>query len=90
MILQLNRIFWKLIYSVGNLQLAIVLLLLISVFSSLGTIIEQEKSTDFYELNYPITSPIFGFISSKFILSTGLKSFFIYIKKKKLQHNTTG
>jgi len=50
MILQLNRIFWKLIYSVGNLQLAIVLLLLISVFSSLGTIIEQEKSTDFYEL----------------------------------------
>lgn len=72
MILQINRIFSKLIYLVGNLQLAILLLLLISVFSSLGTIIEQERSTDFYELNYPISSPIFGFITSKFILSTGL------------------
>jgi cytochrome c biogenesis protein len=69
---KINRIFWKFFYSLGNLQLAITLLLIISVFSSVGTIIEQEKSTDFYELNYPINSPLFGFLSSKLILFLGL------------------
>lgn len=69
---QTRRIFSKLFYSIGNLRLAIFLLLLISVFSSIGTIIEQEKSIDFYESNYPIARPIFGFISSKFIILFGL------------------
>lgn len=72
MILQINRVLWKIFYSIGNLQLAIFLLLFISISSSVGTIIEQEKSVDFYELNYPVTSPIFGFISSKLILFFGL------------------
>lgn len=72
MISQINRIFWKLVYLVGNLQLAILLLLVISIFSSIGTIIEQDKNIDFYELNYPISTPIFGFINSKFILFFGL------------------
>lgn len=70
--LQITRVFWKFIYTIGNLQLAIALLLLISIFSSLGTLIEQEKNVDFYELNYPVSSPVFGFITSKFILATGL------------------
>ena len=69
---QLNRVFWKLIFFLGNLRLAIVLLLLIALVSSLGTIIEQEKAISFYESNYPISNPIAGFIDSDFILFFGL------------------
>jgi cytochrome c biogenesis protein len=72
MLFKINRIFWKFFYSIGNLQLAITLLLLISIFSSIGTIIEQEKSNDFYELNYPTSSPLFGFLTSKLIIFLGL------------------
>jgi cytochrome c biogenesis protein len=69
---QINRILWKLIYLLGNLRLAIMLLLFIALISSLGTIIEQEKTISFYETNYPISNPIVGFISSEFILFFGL------------------
>lgn len=68
----INRILWKLIYLLGNLRLAIILLLFIALMSSLGTIIEQEKTVSFYETNYPISSPIAGFINSDFILFFGL------------------
>ena len=64
----INRIAWKLIYFLGNLKLAIVLLLFIAFVSSLGTIIEQEKTISFYETNYPLSSPVAGFINSDFIL----------------------
>jgi cytochrome c biogenesis protein len=69
---QINRILWKLIYLLGNLRLAIILLLCIALISSLGTIIEQEKTISFYETNYPISTPIAGFINSDFILFFGL------------------
>ena len=68
----INRILWKLIYLLGNLRLAIILLLFIAIISSLGTIIEQEKTISFYETNYPISNPIAGFINSDFILFFGL------------------
>jgi cytochrome c biogenesis protein len=68
----INRILWKFIYLLGNLKLAIVLLLFIALISSLGTIIEQEKTISFYETNYPISNPIAGFINSDFILFFGL------------------
>ena len=68
----INRIAWKLIYFLGNLKLAIVLLLFIAFVSSLGTIIEQEKTISFYETNYPISNSIAGFINSDFILFFGL------------------
>ena len=68
----INRILWKFIYLLGNLRLAITLLLFIALISSLGTIIEQEKTISFYETNYPITNPIAGFINSDFILFFGL------------------
>ncbi len=44
----------------------------IALISSLGTIIEQEKTISFYETNYPISNPIAGFINSDFILFFGL------------------
>ena len=64
----INRIAWKLIYFLGNLKLAIILLLCIAFVSSLGTIIEQGKTISFYETNYPVSSPVSGFINSEFIL----------------------
>jgi cytochrome c biogenesis protein len=69
---QINRILWKLIYLLGNLRLAIILLLFIALISSLGTIIEQEKTISFYETNYPVSNSIAGFINSDFILFFGL------------------
>jgi cytochrome c biogenesis protein len=42
----------KLIKSFANLKLAIVLLLLIAFFSALGSIIDQDKSIEFYQKNY--------------------------------------
>ena len=67
-----NKVSWKLIKSLGNLSFAIILLLGISFFSALGTIIEQEKDISFYEINYPVTKPLFGFITSEWILRLGL------------------
>ena len=69
---QLNQILWKILYSLGNLQLAIVLLLVIAGVSSLGTIIEQDKALSFYEINYPTSNPIGGFIDSNLIFLLGL------------------
>lgn len=67
-----NKVSWKLIKGLGNLNFAIILLLGISFFSALGTIIEQEKETSFYEINYPVTKPLWGFITSDWILFLGL------------------
>ncbi len=67
-----NRNAWSMANRLGNLQFAIVLLLLIASFSSLGTFIEQGKDNSFYELNYPNTAPIFGLINAKLILFLGL------------------
>lgn len=55
-----------------DLKFAILILILISIFSSLGSFIEQDESLNFYQSNYPITNPIYGFISWKFILTLGL------------------
>lgn len=56
----------------GNLQVAIVLLLTLAFLSSIGSIIEQDKAINFYEINYPALKPAFGFLTSDFILSIGL------------------
>lgn len=64
--------FRKVLTLLGNLKLAIVLLLTLALFSGLGTIIEQSQPITFYETNYPITRPIFGFINSDLILMLGL------------------
>jgi cytochrome c biogenesis protein len=72
MLKKVNKGFWGLIKQLGDLRFAIVLLLCIATFSSLGTVIEQNKDISFYEINYPITNPIFGFVSSPLILFLGL------------------
>jgi len=72
MLKEINRNAWLVANRLGNLQFAIVLLLLIASFSSIGTFIEQGKDLSFYELNYPNLKPLLGFINAKFIILLGL------------------
>ena len=55
-----------------DIKFAIFLLILIAISSSLGSIIEQDESFNFYKEKYPIAKPIFGYISSNLILDFGL------------------
>ncbi len=65
---------WKqdLLPFLANLQLAIVLLLLIALFSIAGTVIEQGQSAAFYQANYPEHPALFGFLTWKVLLTLGL------------------
>lgn len=55
-----------------GVKFAIFLLTLIALASSLGSFIEQEEGINFYQKNYPIDKPIFGFVTWKFIVDFGL------------------
>ena len=69
----LKRYFKKdLIPLLADLRLAIVLLLVIAVFSILGTVIEQGQGLTFYQENYPEDPALFGFLSWKVLLTAGL------------------
>jgi cytochrome c biogenesis protein len=56
----------------ADLRLAIILLLLIAVFSISGTVIEQGQSIEFYQANYPESPALFGFLTWKVIVLVGL------------------
>nr|AWT38729.1 c-type cytochrome biogenesis protein [Licmophora sp.] len=56
---------------VADLRFAIFILLLISLCSIIGTIIEQEQLIEFYKQNYPVTNPLFNFLSWDKILFFG-------------------
>lgn len=55
----------------ADLRFAIILLLLIASFSIIGTVIEQNQSLEIYQINYPTETPLWGFLSWKFILFCG-------------------
>ena len=55
-----------------DLRLAIILLLVIAVFSVSGTVIEQGQSPGFYQSNYPEHPALFGFLTWKVIQVVGL------------------
>lgn len=55
-----------------DLKFSILILAVIALASSFGSFIEQDEPTSFYEENYPLTRPIYGFITSKIILRLGL------------------
>jgi cytochrome c biogenesis protein len=57
---------------VADLRFSIFILLLISFFSILGTVIEQDQSIETYKLNYPLTNPVFGFLTWDRIIQLGL------------------
>ena len=52
----------------ADLRFSIFILLLISFCSILGTIIEQDQSIEIYKINYPLTNPVFGFLTWDSIL----------------------
>lgn len=56
----------------ADLRFAIFILLLISLCSIIGTVIEQDQSLEIYKLNYPLTNQLFGFLSWDRILEFGL------------------
>jgi cytochrome c biogenesis protein len=56
---------------ISNLKFAIIILAIIAITSSFGSFIEQDEPISFYEENYSITRPIYGFITSQFILNFG-------------------
>jgi len=56
----------------ADLRFAIFILLLIALFSIIGTVIEQGQSIEIYKQNYPLVNPILGFLSWDIILKFGL------------------
>lgn len=62
----------KIFRVVADLRFSIFILLLISFFSIIGTIIEQDQSIETYKMNYPLTNPVFGFLTWDRILAFGL------------------
>lgn len=62
----------KLFRLVADLRFSIFILLLISCCSIIGTIIEQDQTIEIYKTNYPLTNPIFGFLTWDRILIFGL------------------
>jgi cytochrome c biogenesis protein len=57
---------------IADLRLAIILLLIIAIFSISGTVIEQGQSLSFYQENYPENPALFGFLTWKVLLNLGL------------------
>nr|YP_009391168.1 cytochrome c biogenesis protein ccs1 [Dipterocladia arabiensis]ARW59312.1 cytochrome c biogenesis protein ccs1 [Dipterocladia arabiensis] len=51
--INLKNVFWKSIKNLANLNFSIFLLLLISFFIMLGSIIEQEQNLSYYQTYYP-------------------------------------
>jgi cytochrome c biogenesis protein len=62
----------KIFRLVADLRFSIFILLLISFFSITGTVIEQDQSIETYKMNYPLTNPVFGFLTWDRILQFGL------------------
>jgi len=64
--------FQKIFKIFTDLKFALLILGIIAFASSLGSFIEQDEPSFFYEENYPIDKPIYGFINYNFILTLGL------------------
>jgi cytochrome c biogenesis protein len=62
----------KIIKILTDLKFALAVLLTIAIASSFGSFIEQDEPNLFYQQNYPVEKPIYGFINSNFILFLGL------------------
>lgn len=62
----------KIFRSIADLRFSIFILLLISCFSIIGTVIEQDQPIEIYKTNYSLTNPVFGFLTWDFIVYFGL------------------
>jgi cytochrome c biogenesis protein len=64
----------KLTKIIIDLKFSILILALIAFASSFGSFIEQGESISFYKENYPIETPIYGFINYQLIITLGLNN----------------
>lgn len=62
----------KIFRLVADLRFSIFILLLISLFSIIGTVIEQDQLIETYKTNYPLTNPVFGVLTWDRIIEFGL------------------
>ncbi len=65
-------VFRRVLALLGDLRLAILLLLVIAIASIGGTVIEQGQSLSFYQANYPEDPALFGFLSWRVLVALGL------------------
>ena len=63
---------WQTMRVIIDIRLTVSLLLLIALVSISGTLIEQEKSLEFYQKAYPNSPALFGFLTWNLILLLGL------------------
>ena len=56
----------------ADLRFSIFILLIISFCSIIGTVVEQDQSIEMYKTNYPLTEPVFGFLTWDRIIQFGL------------------
>ena len=56
---------------IADLRFTITVLLLISLSSIIGTIIEQDQSIEIYKMNYPLSNPLFNILTWDKILIFG-------------------
>ena len=56
----------------NNFYFGVGILALIAFSSSFGSFIEQDEPINFYEENYPVERPIYGFVNYKILLNLGL------------------
>lgn len=62
----------KILRVIADLKFAISLLVIISLTITIGSIIEQDQTLEYYQENYPEFRPLFGFLTWKFIDFTGI------------------
>lgn len=55
-----------------DLKFAILLSITIAILSSIGSVIEQDQTEEFYKENYSSVKPLYGFITSEIILKLGI------------------
>jgi cytochrome c biogenesis protein len=57
--------------TIADLRFAIFILLIIASVSIIGTIIVQDQPIEIYQKDYPLTNPIFGFLTWELIINLG-------------------
>lgn len=63
---------WKLLTKLSSLRFSISLLLLLASISVLGTVIEQDQSLTYYQLNYSDSKPVLFWITWRVIMALSL------------------
>lgn len=68
----MKNFLWFFLKRLSSLGVSISILLIIAMISTLGTIIEQDQSLAYYQLNYSDDNPLFFVLTWKNIINLGL------------------